>query len=96
MNVKIVKLSTGEDAICEVVNITTDSITIKNPMRLVPVGQGQLGIMPLVIGAEENKNIVINRNHVLFIVEAEQDIINNYNSKYGSGIVLPTGQLEFN
>ena len=47
MNVKLIKMWSGEDVITDLVKETDDSIVIKNPIVIVPSGQeGQVGLAP--------------------------------------------------
>ena len=46
MNVKLIKMWTGEDVIADLVKETDDTIVITNPIVVVPSGQqGQIGLL---------------------------------------------------
>ena len=47
MNVKLIKMWTGEDVIADLVKETDDSVIITNPIVAVPSGrEGQIGLAP--------------------------------------------------
>ena len=46
MNVKLVRTTSGEDVICEVLSETDDSVTFSNAIVAVPAGNGQIGFAP--------------------------------------------------
>ena len=48
MNVKLVRITTGEDIICDLVEETDDTVTFANPIVAVPSGNGQIGFCSLV------------------------------------------------
>jgi hypothetical protein len=85
MNVKIVKLVTGEEIVAEV-NISDKDIVLKNPQKFMLTAEG-LASMPLM-PLSKDKEYTIPLHHVILTAEPEDDIKNAYNSQYGSGIVV--------
>ena len=101
MEIKIVKLVSGEELITEIKTIGETYTTISNPLVVVtaPDGGGGVGIalmewMPFAITKEVN----ISNSQIICSLEAEQDLVNGYNEKFGSGIQivgdLSRGNLE--
>lgn len=86
MNVKIVKLITGEEIVAEVSKTSDSNVVLKNPQKFMLTAEG-LASMPLM-PLSKDKEYTIFLNHVLFTAEPEDDIKNAYNSQYGSGIVV--------
>jgi hypothetical protein len=96
MNVKYIKLLNGEELIAEVV--TEDlKTTIKNPIRLVLMPSKadpknpQVGLAPWAEFSDD-KEIVLDRSHILAIMNPIQEIVNQYNAIFG-GIVAPSSKL---
>ena len=91
-NLRILKLSTGEEIIGDIVEETT-KYRIENPCSLgiahSPNGQPRLNMMPMLIFSEQ-KVVDIEKHHVLYNVSVAIEIKNKYNEIYGSGIVVPT------
>ena len=92
MNLKLLRLRSGEDVICEVLKESAEFIYIKNPAMLMPVGsQGQQMQMALApwLPFSDDKEFEIPTDWILITSEPAQDIVNNYNQMFGSGIVVP-------
>jgi hypothetical protein len=96
MNVKYIKLLNGEELIAEVV--TEDlKTTIKNPIRLVLMPSKadpknpQVGLAPWAEFSDD-KEIVLDRSHILCIMTPIQEIVNQYNAIFG-GILAPSSKL---
>jgi hypothetical protein len=94
MNVKIVRLVTGDEVLCEIVDCGIEAIhdtTIRNP-TLIGVGpDGTLATAPLSVFAKTDQ-VTISNAHILFTAEPEEEILDAYKSKYG-GIITPKGIL---
>jgi len=91
--IKLLRLKSGEDIIGDVVGENSEYLIVKSPAMLMPVGDGrggsiQIGLTPWMPFSEA-KDFEIPRDWVLIITEAAQDIVNNYNQAFGSGIVIP-------
>ena len=91
MNLKLLRLRSGEDVICEVLKESAEFIYIKNPAMLMPVGsqgqQMQMGMAPWMPFSEQNE-FEIPRDWLVVMSDVVKDIANNYNQIFGSGIVV--------
>jgi hypothetical protein len=95
MNIKILKLITGEEVLGEVVEggLDTNNITLKNTVALViqPSQQGlQMGFLPW--GNMVEGNITLSYSNIIYIGDPKDDLRTNYSSMFG-GIVTPPKQL---
>ena len=92
---RILKLSTGEEIVGNITERIGDFISIENPcvlgIAMGPNGKASLQMQPLLIFSEQ-KVVEFNPNHVIYNVSVAQEIKNKYNEIYGSGIVLPPSQ----
>ena len=93
MAVKIVRLRSREDVIGDVLSENSESIRVSNPAMLMPVGDPrggnvQMGLAPWMPFSDQ-KEIDFPRDWVLVVVDPVQDLVNNYNQAFGSGIVVP-------
>ena len=95
MNVKLLRLKSGEDIVADVTLVDTeDTIKLENPAQLMPKGQSQQGgQMQMGFGPwapfSDDKNFEIPRDWLVYISTPNKDILNQYNSVFGSGIVVP-------
>jgi hypothetical protein len=87
-DVKLVRLTTGEEILakCE---ITSTGVTVKDPMILVPLGQGKLGFAKWLPYANMDNGVSIMNANVMFILDPDTELTTQYNSA-SSGLVLPT------
>ena len=87
-NIKLVRLITGEEILCKCDNTPT-GVIIKDPMIIVPMGQGKLGFARWLPYANTEGGVAINTDNVMFIVDPDSELKNQYTSA-SSGLVLPT------
>ena len=90
MNVKLIKMWSGEDVIADLVDEGQETITIQNPIVAVPARQGQIGFAPwspLLDG--KDKPLDITRKYVVYITDPNVEIIDNYNNMF-SPLVTPS------
>lgn len=86
MNIKYLKLITGEEVVASVTD-NGDTYSLKNPVKLVlmpPMGLSMIGFCNFT----KSEGVTIKKEHVMFVDELDDEIYNAYNQKFGSGIVL--------
>jgi hypothetical protein len=99
INVKIIKLITGEELLGEVTESSPipTSVIIKNPIRIVVMPNKidpktpNIGFAPWAEFTDD-KSFVLDKSHILAIMNPIKEFVNQYNSMFG-GLVLPTGNL---
>ena len=95
MNVKLIKMWTGEDVIADLVKENGDWIIIINPIVAVPSGQqGQIGFAswsPLLAG--KDTEIEVTRRYVVYINDPQEDIVDQYKQMFGSIATPPSKRL---
>ena len=85
VNVKIVKLTNGEELIGE---YDGRKHIIKNPVVMIPLHEKRIGFNPWMPYAE-NKEYQLKEDQILVIADPSKHIANEYNKAFGSGIVVP-------
>jgi len=90
-NMKLVRLSSGEEIIGNVEVHSDNSITITNGYSLIPVGEGKIGFMPFMAYTKAKDGITIPERLVLFTVEPKDELLAQIKSM-DSGIVVPPKQ----
>jgi len=89
MSTKIVRLTSGEEVICSY-SEEGDVCELKKPAIIIPTGQGQLGLMPWLAYADlSEKSVKVDKKFVVFVVDAQSDLLNEYNSAFGNGLFVP-------
>ena len=91
--IKIIKLINGEDVIADVKEAYEDvaAYQLKKPVRIVLTERG-LGMMPFSPFIKSD-TVTIAKTHVMVIGDAEDDLANEYNAKFGNGLVVPNISL---
>jgi hypothetical protein len=99
MDIKILKLNTGEEVLGEVEIESETEIVLVNPVGVAIVrgkdGQPNVGFAPFPLHAEQKsgQTIAFSKKNVVYSYVPAEDFVNNYNQIFGSGIVLPKKQL---
>ena len=94
-NLRILKLTTGEELVGDIVEETPEKYRVENPcvlgIAMGPNGKASLQMQPMLIFSEQKK-VDILRANIIYDVSVAPEIENKYNEIYGSGIVLPPSQ----
>ena len=91
MNVKYVKLVTGEEVICDLTEGT--HFHMRNPCILVPNGQSSMAIIPWMTFAKfENDTAIVNKDHIIAIGDPIAEVTKQYQSAI-TGIITPNTEV---
>ena len=89
INVKLLRIITGEEVVAELVSENDSTITVKNGLVVLPT-QGGVGFAPWATVIDDNKpEITLSHNHVVYIAEVSSDVSKKYNELFGSKLVTP-------
>lgn len=95
LNIRLLKLINGEEILGKVVDETDTQIVVDKPV-IIMLAPGQNGNISVQMGhycPHTEEKIAFNKQHVVFNVEPKTDLLNGYNSAFGSGIVVPNKTL---
>ena len=88
MNVKLIRVVTGEEVVAEVVSETDDTITIQNGLVVLPTNNG-VGFAPwATVISKDEPEISMSRNHVIYVAEVQDDVSKKNKEMFGS-IITP-------
>jgi len=88
MNVKLIRIVTGEEIVAEVVSETDDTITVKNGLVVLPTGQS-IGFAPwATVISKEEPEITMNLKHVIYVAEVQDSVSQKYKEMFGN-IITP-------
>ena len=89
MEVKLLRVITGEEIIAEIVDENAAEITLKNALVVIPTNQN-VGFAPwaTVINREEPE-VTVSRTHIVYVANLDESIRNKYDEIYGSKLVKP-------
>lgn len=95
-DIRTLKLTTGEEIVGEVVQQNSDSLDIKNPVKVVAQNTQNgpvLGFMPWVQSANTDQPLSLHREYIVVMLDTAEEVKNGYNQIFGAGIVVPPKQL---
>ena len=92
MTVKLIRMWSGEDVIADIVEETTDSIVITDPIVAVPSQQqGNIAFAPWSPLLQKDK-LEVTKKYVVYMANPQEEIIEQYNSMFGK-LSTPTKKL---
>ncbi len=93
MNVKLIRMWSGEDVIADQVGDLTDSIVIRNPIVAIPTGNGQMGFAPWSpLLKDKNIDLEVSKKYIVYVSEAQEQIVEQYEQMF-SLIKSPSKKL---
>ena len=99
MKVLALKLITGEEVLGEIESESETEFVLENLVGISIIrgqdGSPNVGFTPFPLHSEQKKGntLALAKKNVVYCYVPAEDFINNYNSIFGSGIVLPTKKL---
>lgn len=92
MSVKLLRLTTGEMLLANT-TIENNAYTLKKPAWIAQVKSGEFALVPWLPLAKEDV-VTINSDKIIYCLEPETGILNEYNTAFGSGLVVPNGGVK--
>ena len=93
MNVKLIRMWSGEDVIADQVGDLMNTIVIRNPIVAIPTGNGQMGFAPWSpLLKDKNIDLEVSKKYVVYISEAQEQIVEQYEQMF-SVIKSPSKKL---
>ena len=92
MTVKLIRMWSGEDVIAEIVEESTDSIVLTDPIVAVPSPQqGNIAFAPWSPLLQKDE-LEVTKKYIVYIADPQEEIIEQYNSMFGK-LSKPTKKL---
>ena len=92
MNVKLLRISTGEELVAEIVEENDESITVRNGLVCVPQQQS-VGFIPWASVVDKMEpEITVGRQFIVYIAAVDPTVKNKYSEMFG-GITTPEKKL---
>jgi len=89
MNVKIFRLNSGEEILSRFEE-QDSGYTLKDPAILVPMREGQIGMMPWMMYSKASKGVFVPKTFIAFTVDPLEELKTQYDSSLNKGIVTPS------
>jgi hypothetical protein len=103
MSILITRLLTGEEILGDTQNVADsdlniNQVQIENPTLVSAMRNPQTGNVDVLMAPfnplSNDKTVHINREHVLCQYAPVTEVVNKYNSMFGSGIILPNSGIQ--
>jgi hypothetical protein len=77
--IRLIRLTTGEEILCEIYEQNSTKTTVKTPVLLIP-NEGKIGFMPYMPYTEIGIfGLEIKEEHIMFNVQPTDEMIDSYN-----------------
>jgi hypothetical protein len=94
MEVKLIRMSSGEDVVAEIIKKDENIIGVKNPIVAIPTGAGKLGFAPWSpIVSKEIESLDINARFVIYVSEPDPDVVDQYKNMFSTIATPPSKKL---
>ena len=95
-NIKCLKLISGDEVIADIDEGIEGLVILKKPLQIMMIpnqnNQFGIGLAPFCPYAKDDV-IPLRSGAILSIFEPETGMLNEYNSRYGSGLVVPESKI---
>ena len=94
MNVKLIRMWSGEDVVTDLISENEDCVVITNPIVAIPSGQGNIGFAPwspLLEGRDVE--LEVTKKYVIYINMPQEQIIEQYNDMFSPVATPPRKKL---
>jgi hypothetical protein len=93
MNVKLIRMWSGEDVVADLIEEKDDSIVICNPIVAVPAGNGQMGFAPWSpLLKNKDEELEVTKKYIVYIAETQEEIKEQYQEMF-SVLKTPSKKL---
>jgi hypothetical protein len=94
MNIKLIRMWSGEDVVSEVTEETDDFLTLVNPIVAVPAGNGQLGFAPWSpLLKSRGTPLSVRKDYVVYVTETQPDVESQYQEMFSVIATPPKSNL---
>ena len=92
-NVKLIRMSSGEDLIVTVNGENEQSIQLEDPIVAIPTGNGQLGFAPWSpLVSKDAKELSVDKKFIVYIADPDDEIVKQYNSMFNK-VITPSKKI---
>ena len=89
IDVKLFRITTGEEVAAELVSETEDTVTVRNGLVVLPTNNG-VGFAPwATVIDNDNPEIELSWKHIIYKVPVQEDVAKKYNEMFGSKLITP-------
>ena len=92
LDVKLIRIVTGEEIIAELVSQDDDTITVKNGLVVLPNANGVGFAQWATVIDPDNPEVTMKQQHIVYVCAVQEDVSKKYNEMFGSKLVTPSSK----
>ena len=92
LDVKLIRIVTGEEIIAELISQDDDTITVKNGLVVLPNAQGVGFAQWATVIDPDNPEVTMKQQHIVYVCDVQEDVSKKYNEMFGSKLVTPASK----
>jgi hypothetical protein len=81
-DIKIVRISTGEELLCTVDSSNKDHLTLSDVAILIPTEANSLGLAPFMAYSDAKDGMEIPRSYIMFMVDPVETLKKQYQTMF--------------
>jgi hypothetical protein len=81
-DIKIVRISTGEELLCTVDSSNKDHLTLSDVAILIPTEANSLGLAPFMAYSDAKDGMEIPRSYIMFMVDPVKTLKKQYQTMF--------------
>ncbi len=83
MNVKLIRMQSGEDVIADLIREDETSFTVMNPIVAIPTQNNQMGFAPWSpLLKDKDTELTITKSYLVYIAEPQEQIVDSYTEMF--------------
>jgi len=92
MEIRLLRLQSGEQVIAECADFTQEVFSVRNPVALVPTQDGNINFVPWCPLAEKDTDVEVRSATVVYSAVPNEELVKNYEEIF-SPIITPNKGL---
>lgn len=92
MDVKLLRIVSGEEIVAEISSWQDGLITLKNCLAVLPQGNTYGFMQWATVIDPDNPEVTLSMDHVIYVATPHPTVVSKYNEMYGSGLSIPEGK----
>lgn len=89
MDVKLIRMHSGEELVAELIEDKGDTLVLGNPIVMVPGRDGNIGFAPWCpLAAEDVASLEVRSSYTVFVTVPNPEVVKNYENIF-SPIITP-------
>ena len=88
INARLLRISTGEEVLADVVSETEETITVKNPLVVLPTGQN-VGFAPWAsVPSKEEPETTLSKSFLVYNTSVDSAVKSKYEGMFGESKLI--------